>query len=72
MLFNVHRIVRDEWLKKQKGLRIALYDDNACKAYLTSTLPSRTLWPLYVINALPAVSAIVAVALVYFWPSKFG
>lgn len=67
ILFNMHRIARDEWLKKQKDLRSALYRDSACKKYLTSKSPIST-WPMLVINALPALSAIV----VYLYPRIIG
>ena len=67
-LYDIHRIVRGRWLNEQKELRNALFSDAKLKEFLTTPLSFRSFLPMFVINALPALSA----AVVYYRPSAIG
>ena len=64
LFWKMHRIVRDDWLAGQSQLRTAFRADADCERYVTTrTLPSLTFVPMYVVNVLPALAAVVLVIL---------
>ena len=58
LLFKIHKVVRDQWLERQTKLRNALLKDKDCENYLAELNPVNTLWPMILINLLPALAAI--------------
>jgi hypothetical protein len=60
LFWKMHRIARDHWLAGQAALRDAYFKDADCRSYLSlSVLPRGALWPVVVINLLPAAAAVL-------------
>jgi uncharacterized membrane protein YciS (DUF1049 family) len=61
LFWKMHRIARDNWLAGQSAeLRNAYAEDPGCRKYLeTKTLSPLTFSPVIVVNALPAIAAIL-------------
>jgi hypothetical protein len=58
-LFRIHKITRDLWLKQQGELQKALLADPPSEKYLAHSFQLLDFYPVYLINLLPAASAIL-------------
>jgi hypothetical protein len=70
LLHGLHRIVRGQWLKQdaQRDLQNALSQDPALEKYLTNPFSPWFFLPVFVINALPALSALLVAIMSYYRP----
>jgi hypothetical protein len=60
LVFRMHQIARDQWLKEQKKLRDALCEDEDCRKNLTTPVSFwKYNWPTITVNSLPIVAAII-------------